>query len=1247
MKEKYTMQAMVSMLIIIVLLAGILPGGNSYASYLPSIDMPSDVRNNNNTTFVRQVTNNIDKEIKIDSNRGINPAEMSLVDPNTEEVITSRNSRVNEIVGKREKNSKVFIDSTGKESVVSSVYSLHYNEGGKWANIDTRLIEDRSNKRYTHKMKANNFEVDVSDKAREQRVTFSVKENSITYQAKNMNSVTGQVYGNSIIYRDAWTSTDMLYQIENDQMKLELLLKDKKAPKEFQFDVEMTELKYKLNVDGSILFFDDNNQLQFKIPSPWVKDSSSEVLRHDKLRVEVKENHNTITISYILDDSNLQYPVVIDPTTRVVLPVKPMISIGYDYMLAVRDDATIWGWGYNDDTFLDQSNSPTPILSPIQLNILPELTWVSQVAAGANHSVALRQDGTVWAWGYDVFCQIGTRDEWGQIQGLTDIVEISTKGNYNLAVKDDGTVWEWGYNFEDIGTCDPTQVNNLSGIVSVSAGWNHSLAVKNDGSLWAWGHNTYGQLGDGTTTTRLTPVQIIASGILSAAAGYNHSVAAITSGGVLTWGDNSFGQLGDGTKIGKLRPIEVKFNGYYNNYGPKVQVAAGDNHTLAAFNEDGEVFSWGANNKHQLGNSLNQDYQLSPMELDETIYNGYLTAGVDNSAYVKWGWPYNNYVVSGSNEQGQLANGTTEETWEWNLITFPNYQPNVPIDTINPTSPANLRLDSSPTEIILNWTPSRDNVKVVKYEIYKNGNLAGSVNGETTTFRIAGLDGGVQYTFSVKAFDAIGNQSLESEHVSGELSPHLPIKPMITSTTTGSTFAIKKDGTLWAWGKNTLGILGDGTTTDRKEPVQVKNLTGISQVSAGDKHIIALKNDGTVWAWGKNDYCQLGNSNCSLGQLIPVQIPNLNGVVSISARGLHSIAVKSDGTVWTWGIDYRKDDYEFQYMKQSSPTQVPQLSGVVEASAGGLDFKVLKNNGTVWIWGADISILPILVNGLDGIVALAGDDSYYAFAIKSDGTLWKFKRLSSTQGFQTVQVVGLNDIVSAHIGQSSSLAVSRDGSIWSWGTNAYGELGNGTQSDHLKPVKITSANSAFYIGVNKSYTYSSYAVDENGQYYAWGRNTEGQLGNGTLINSSYPIMVIGPNVNPQDIQAPSAPSNLTLITNGLFNVDLYWTNSIDNVGVAEYYIYDEDTLIAVVDATKTTYSARDLIGNATHTFTVVAKDSSGNFSTASNSISKRIPLHLRYYYDVSGRIDYIKLNTGKILKYNYDANGNLLNIQNQ
>jgi alpha-tubulin suppressor-like RCC1 family protein len=261
-------------------------------------------------------------------------------------------------------------------------------------------------------------------------------------------------------------------------------------------------------------------------------------------------------------------------------------------------------------------------------------TTTPMVAAGGNHSLALTSTGEVWAWGDNNQGQLGdgtntSKNTPVQVKGvggtgyLTDVIAISAGGSHSLALKLDGTVWAWGYNeYGQLG--DGTTVNKnapvqvlkgasvsgsayLSKVTAIAAGGNHSLALNEDKQVWAWGANAFGQLGDDTNVNKDTPVQVkglggysFLNGIVAIAAGSNHSLTLNNSGAVYTWGYNNYGQLGDDTTANKRVPVLVRGVGGSGNMSGVTAIAAGNNHSLAVKN-DGTVWAWGQGGNGRLG----------------------------------------------------------------------------------------------------------------------------------------------------------------------------------------------------------------------------------------------------------------------------------------------------------------------------------------------------------------------------------------------------------------------------------------------------------------------------------------------------------------------------------------------------------------------------------------------------------------------------------------------------------------------
>ena len=285
---------------------------------------------------------------------------------------------------------------------------------------------------------------------------------------------------------------------------------------------------------------------------------------------------------------------------------------------------------------------------------------------------------------------------------------------------------------------------------------------------------------------------------------------------------------------------------------------------------------------------------------------------------------------------------------------------------------------------------------------------------------------------------------------------------------------VKSDGTVWSWGHNYAGQLGNGRMTARRTPGQVLNLAGVVAVAAGQGHSLALKSDGTLWAWGWNDYGQLGDGTRT-GSLTPVQVPNLTGVVAMEAGQTHSLAVKSDGTLWSWGNNAAGQLGDGAGASRFTPGQVLNLTGVVAVAAGKHQSLAVKSDGTLWTWGSYVG----------------------------DGTAPR-----STPG----QVSSLTGVVAVEAGNSHSLALKSDGSLWAWGENSRGQLGVGTGTGSSNtPVQVSNLTGV--VAVASGFAHGM-ALKSDGTLWLWGDNTVGQLGDGTTTGRNTPWQLPGLSVKP-------------------------------------------------------------------------------------------------------------------------------------
>ena len=310
------------------------------------------------------------------------------------------------------------------------------------------------------------------------------------------------------------------------------------------------------------------------------------------------------------------------------------LAAGAFHSLALKTDGTLWAWGENWTGQLGDGSSLNRT-SPVYV-----LSGVSDIAAAGDaiygHSLALKTDGSLWAWGYNADSQLGdgtTATRKTPIQVMNDVAAMEAGGFYiwfhTFAIKTDGSLWAWGYNRNgQLGDGTTTSRRNpvqvLTGVAAISTGASHTLALKTDGSLWAWGYNAYGELGDGTTTNRLLPVQVL-TGVAAVSTGAYHTMAVKTDGSLWAWGYNAYGQLGDGTTTNRSTPVQVLTG---------VAGVAGGNYFTLARKTDGSLWAWGRNNYGQLGDGTFVDRLLRvqvagfppmPPQLDFVVTNVVLT----------------------------------------------------------------------------------------------------------------------------------------------------------------------------------------------------------------------------------------------------------------------------------------------------------------------------------------------------------------------------------------------------------------------------------------------------------------------------------------------------------------------------------------------------------------------------------------------------------------------------------------------
>lgn len=370
---------------------------------------------------------------------------------------------------------------------------------------------------------------------------------------------------------------------------------------------------------------------------------------------------------------------------------------------------------------------------------------------------------------------------------------------------------------------------------------------------------------------------------------------------------------------------------------------------------------------------------------------------------------------------------------------------------------------------------------------------------------------GTTLSTGYNAFGQLGNNSTDSRNLPGAISGNNRFSGFATGG--NHSVAFTAIGEVFSWGNNAFGQLGNGATVNKSVPEKISLAAAVKAVAAGAFHTLALDGDGSVWTWGWNNHGQLGYETASEVSAVPKAVfanSSTAGmtVSAVAANGYNSMAL-ADGIVWTWGLNGTGQLGYNPLERQSSqtPLAVPGLSGITAIAAGAAFSYALASDGTVWAWGNNIngqlgngSVLYVPNSGVDippWCTPVSGKDAYLPVQIIKKDT-------------NTI----LTDVVQVAAGSQHGLALLADGTVWAWGSNVYGQLGNQTYGgNNCSAVKVKYADGTDFIagadGDIRAFGESSLARTAAGAWYAWGNNIQGQLGIGSTDTALFPVKVAG------------------------------------------------------------------------------------------------------------------------------------------
>ncbi len=764
------------------------------------------------------------------------------------------------------------------------------------------------------------------------------------------------------------------------------------------------------------------------------------------------------------------------------------------------------------------------VQSPPAFAALPNVA-VRSVSGGYDHTCAVTASGTVRCWGANYYGQLGTGSKTGP-QTCTGSFSCSTT---------------------------PVAVGGLSAITQVAAGGNSTCALSASGTAKCWGQSAEGELGDGSYnamscyTDFCEPTPVAVSGLTNAIAisvGSGEACALLASRSVKCWGANDVGQLGTGSSTGpetcdeniacSTTPVSVA-----SLTGVR-QISVGGGFACALLLV-GTVKCWGRNDFGNLGTGTPGTPASSASPVMVPNLSGVKALDLDNLVGACALLATGTVKCWGNNSNGELGSGSTTGpqtcagSWPCSAT---------PVSVVGLT---NVKALSGPCALLANGTAKcwGDNTSGE----LGNGSFTGPqtcpFNGNpcsSTPVTVTGLGGAVAITAGsavcaagasggLRCWGYNGYGNLGIGNYTGTLTC-----PVVSGGCSASPVSVQSfaalGGTVHGLGRNLDGELGDGTANATATPVTATGLTGAAGISSGFFHSVALLSTGTVKSWGDNDGGQLGTGSFGTNSSTPVAVSGLSNVIAIAAGANHTLALLGNGTVKAWGYNESGELGNGTTTPSASPVTVTGLTSVIAISAGSSFSLALLSNGTVKAWGYNHygqlgngtvvdSHTPVSVSGLAGTTAIsAGEFSAMAITgtggVKAwgDNTFGELGTGTTTASVTPVIVPALTNVAAVTAGdESHGLALLGSGIVKAWGTNAAGELGNGTTTNSFTPITVPGL---VLVAAISAGTEDSLAVIANGSVKGWGYNGYGELGTlGAMPDQTTPVVVngLGPTIS--------------------------------------------------------------------------------------------------------------------------------------
>ena len=812
-----------------------------------------------------------------------------------------------------------------------------------------------------------------------------------------------------------------------------------------------------------------------------------------------KEGKTTAIVNKVGSDSTSIANVTVLPDG---IDIEPMAKTCMSHTVVLKANGTVWSYGVNSSYELGNGTT-TSSDRPVQVKF-PEGTIIKQIAVGNTHNLALDTDGNVWGWGVNSNNSLGRTASKPVNLGISNVKKITANNDQSMILTTDGYVYVWGLNENgELGTGTyntvktPTLLNYVSDILDISLGKNHSILLTTNGKVLTSGLNVYGQTGkeEGKSNT-FTQIEVpVTIGKISA--GDNHSVLLSTTGDVYTFGYNEQGQLGLGTKQNVKIPTKTSVSNI-------MDISAGKNQTIV-LGANRMLYSTGSNSNGQLGLGIKDD-KLLFTEITK----------VDDMMSISCGNTYNVAIKYDGDVYGwgDYYHGTTVVKTKTNS--------RVPVKVGNDST----YIEEPEISVNVDGTKQIQITPKYSFNVFKDDEEESdfkfeSINNEIATVDEKGVVTGVKTgTTWVKVTEnSTKKQNIVIVRVIEKDATYVPQ----IAGGDGYAAVLKGDGSIWGFGYNSDGQLGNDKLIPINIPSQTNILATYKQVDAGKKFTLALRADGTVWAWGDNTYGVLGQGN-RVSARKPVQVQSLTNIVAISAGDNHAIALDSLGNVYTWGLNSSGQLGNGNTQTVSVPEKINSIGNqIVGVSAGGNLSAIVDSTGAVYVFGDNSKeqiepfkynydefgqkILPALntyisepekVSSINNAVKVECLQSGFVI-LKADGSVAKTNKYAKEQNI-VLENVASSNIVDISATNENIVLLDKDLNTYTFGDNKNGQAGIGTTSDKVSLQKVNMIEGKTYFNIGAGYK-NNYIIDTEGFMYGAGSNEYGQLGNSTYDDS--------------------------------------------------------------------------------------------------------------------------------------------------